>query len=50
MARIHRAGEGAPYTGLKPAGSEVDPGILASDGALETGSVDALRAAYRPTR
>ena len=42
LVRIHRAGEGAPYTGLKPAGSEVDPAILASDGALETGSVDAL--------
>jgi hypothetical protein len=42
LVRIHRAGEGAPYTGLKPAGSEVDPAILASDEALETGSPDAL--------
>jgi hypothetical protein len=42
LVRIHRAGEGAPYTGLKPAGSEIDPAILASDEALETGSVDGL--------
>jgi len=42
LVRIHREGEGAPYSGLKPAGSEVDPTILASDRALETGSVEAL--------
>jgi hypothetical protein len=40
--RVHREGEGAPYTGLKPAGTAVDPGIAASDAALETGSVDPL--------
>ncbi len=42
LVRIHREGEGAPYTGLKPEGTEVEPGIAASDKALETGSVDAL--------
>jgi hypothetical protein len=42
LVRIHRQGEGAPYTGLKPEGTEVEPGIAASDRALETGSVDAL--------
>lgn len=42
LVRIHREGEGEPYAGLKPAGTEVDPGIAASDKALETGSVDAL--------
>ena len=41
LVRVHRAGEGAPYTGLKPAG-EVEPGIAAADRALETGSADAL--------
>ncbi|MDD5224435.1 MAG: DUF6448 family protein [bacterium] len=41
LVRLHRAGEGAPYTGLKPAG-EVEPIVQASDQALETGSVDAL--------
>jgi hypothetical protein len=41
LVRIHREGEGAPYTGLKPAG-EVEPAIAAADRALETGAVDAL--------
>src|SRR3989304_5732515 len=39
---VHREGEGAPYTGLKPAGTAVDPGIAAADTALETGSVEPL--------
>lgn len=42
LVRVHREGEGEPYTGLKPAGTAVDPGIAASDAALETGSVDRL--------
>jgi hypothetical protein len=41
LVRIHRAGEGAPYTGLKPAGT-VEPPIAAADKALGNGSVDAL--------
>lgn len=41
LVRIHRAGEGAPYTGLKPAG-HVEPIIAASDQALDQGSVAAL--------
>jgi hypothetical protein len=44
LVRIHREGEGAPYTGLKPAGVEIEAAIAASDKALETGSVDALAA------
>jgi cytochrome oxidase Cu insertion factor (SCO1/SenC/PrrC family) len=39
LVRIHRAGEGEPYTGLKPA-EAVDPGIEAADRALETGAID----------
>ncbi|HOP98903.1 MAG TPA: DUF6448 family protein [Verrucomicrobiota bacterium] len=42
LVRVHRAGEGAPYTGLKPAGSHVEPAIAAADRALETGDADAL--------
>ena len=38
LVRIHRAGEGVPYTGLKPAETDVDPGIAAADKALEGGS------------
>lgn len=41
LVRIHRAGEGAPYTGLKPAG-EVEPSVAAADKALESGKVDNL--------
>lgn len=41
LVRVHRAGEGAPYTGLKAAGS-VEPVIAKADRALEKGSVDEL--------
>lgn len=41
LVRIHRAGEGAPYTGLKPAGT-VEPPIAMADRALEKGNVDDL--------
>ncbi len=40
LVRIHRAGEGAPYTGLKSEATE--PIIAAADKALESGSADAL--------
>lgn len=41
LVRIHRAGEGAPYTGLKP-GAAIDPAVALADEALEGGSVDKL--------
>ncbi len=40
--RLHRATEGAPYTGLKPAGSELDPAVAASDMALARGDLEPL--------
>src|SRR5262245_11062713 len=40
--RLHRAGEGAPYTGLKPAGLDVGPVIPVAEKAIEIGSPDAL--------
>ena len=40
LVRVHRTGEGAPYTGLKPAGRDLGPAIPAGDKALETGSVE----------
>lgn len=43
LVRVHRAGEGAPYTGLKPADRDLGPAIPAADKALETGSVGPLR-------
>lgn len=42
LVRIHRAGEGVPYTGLKPAETVIDPGIAAADKSLETGSAEGL--------
>ncbi|MBI5922977.1 MAG: hypothetical protein HY847_15190 [Betaproteobacteria bacterium] len=42
LVRTHRAGEGAPYTGLKPAGRDLGPAVPAGDKALETGSVEPL--------
>jgi hypothetical protein len=37
LVRVHREGEGAPFTGLKPAGMDLGPAIPAADKALETG-------------
>jgi hypothetical protein len=42
LVRLHRAGEGAPYTGLKPAGRDLGPAIPAADKALETGTLEPL--------
>ena len=42
LVRVHRAGEGAPYTGLKPSGTEVDPAVRLADRALEGDGVEAL--------
>ena len=41
LVRIHRAGEGASYTGLK-SGEAIDPAVALADKALETGSVNKL--------
>jgi hypothetical protein len=40
--RLHRAGEGEPFTGLKPAGRDLGPVIPAVDRAVATGSAEAL--------
>lgn len=42
LVRVHRAGEGEPFTGLKPAGTGIEPIVRAADEALERGSVDKL--------
>jgi hypothetical protein len=42
VVRLHRAGEGEPYTGIKPAGTKLEPAIAAADKALESGSVEIL--------
>jgi hypothetical protein len=40
VVRIHRAGEHAPYTGLKPAGLDVGPVIPLAEKAAESGDVE----------
>ena len=40
LVRVHRAGEGAPYTGLKSAGTDLGPPVVGADKALETGIAD----------
>lgn len=42
VVRVHRAGEGAPYTGLKPAGLDVGPVIPLAESAIESGSAAEL--------
>jgi hypothetical protein len=42
LVRVHRAGEGAPFTGLKPAGRDLGPAIPAADKAIEEGSVESV--------
>lgn len=44
LVRLHRAGEGAPYTGLK-SGAPEEPGIAAADHALAAGDASDLLAA-----
>jgi hypothetical protein len=42
LVRLHRAAEGAPYTGLKPAGRDLGPAIPAADAALQSGNLAPL--------
>jgi len=44
VVRIHRAGEGAPFTGLKPAGLDEGPVIPVAERAIAAGSPDELAA------
>jgi len=42
--RLHRAGEGAAYTGLKPAGQDYGPAIPAAERAVATGDLTKVKA------
>jgi hypothetical protein len=42
VVRTHRAGEGAPYTGLKPSGLDVGPAVRRAEAAVEAGSPEGL--------
>lgn len=42
LVRIHRSGEGLPYTGVKPLGTPVDEKILAADKSIALGNLSPL--------
>jgi hypothetical protein len=42
VVRVHRVGEGAAFTGLKPAGLDVGPVIPVAERAIDSGSPDEL--------
>jgi len=44
VIRLHRAGEGAAYTGLKPAGAQYGPVIPAAEHAVQSGDLTKLKA------
>jgi hypothetical protein len=43
LVRVHRAGEGATFTGLKPAGRDLGPALPAADEAVRVGSLEPVR-------
>jgi len=43
LVRIHRNGEGVPYTGIKPSGTPVDEKVLAADKSIEAGNLSPLQ-------
>lgn len=42
LVRLHRSGEGVPYTGVKPSGTHIDEKILAADKSIQTGNLEPL--------
>ena len=42
LVRIHRAGEGEPYTGIKPAGRDLGLAVPAADKAIADGKLEPL--------
>lgn len=42
LVRIHRGGEGVPYTGIKAAGTPIDEKIAAADKSIEIGNLSLL--------
>jgi hypothetical protein len=43
LVRIHRSGEGVPFTGVKPSGTPIDEKILAADRSIEVGNLTPLK-------
>jgi len=42
VVRLHRAGEGEPFTGIEPAGTDLGPVVQGADKAIENGVVEPL--------
>lgn len=42
LVRIHRAGEGAPFTGVKPEGTPMEEAIVAADKSIEAENLSAF--------
>ncbi|MCM2324134.1 MAG: DUF6448 family protein [Oligoflexia bacterium] len=42
LVKVHREGEGEKYTGVKPAGTSLEPGVKETDQAIHQDSPDAL--------
>jgi hypothetical protein len=49
LVRVHRAGEGAGFDGIKPAG-DIEPVVAAADRAIEVGDIEPLTALVPPER
>lgn len=43
LVRVHRAGEGAPFTGLKPGGQDLGPALPAADRAVADANLTEVR-------
>lgn len=43
LVRIHRAGEGAAFSGVRPFGTPVDERVAAADSAIASGELTPLR-------
>lgn len=48
LVRIHRAGEGEGFEGLKPSGTVLDPRVVAADAAIDGGELAPLLALVPP--
>lgn len=43
LVRVHRAGEGAPFDGVKPHGTPIDEKVAAADESIEAGNLSPLK-------
>lgn len=48
LVRIHRAGEGEPFEGLKPSGTPMDKKVAAADKCVEVGNLSPLDGMISP--